>query len=105
MNIELSVGQQTTAALTVQEAVTTFNTCLQRLSDGVASGGQGFRGNAAAAFGEALTAWFEAAAELGPALQQYAAALATVDAEHSHNEVAQVDSYARLGDRLGGAGR
>jgi len=102
MNIELTIGRQSTAAQTVQDSVTTLNEYLRDLSDGVQASEAGFRGSAAAGFGEALGAWFEAAAKLGPALEQYAVALATVDKEHGLNEQQQLSSYGRLADRLGG---
>ncbi len=102
MNIELTIGRQATAALTVQESVTVLNTYLRELSDAIEVGATGFKGGAAAGFGEAVGAWFESARQLGPALEQYAEALATVDREHGHNEQDQAGAYARLADRLGG---
>jgi uncharacterized protein YukE len=102
MNIELTVGRQATAALTVQESVTTLNEYLKDLSESVQGSAAGFKGSAAAGFGEALGSWFEAASKLGPALEQYATALATVDQEHGHNEQGQLGNYGRLIDRLGG---
>lgn len=101
MNIELTIGRQTTAAQTVHDAITTLDGYLRDLSDSVAASAPGFAGATAAAFGEALTAWFEAAGQLGPVLQQYAAALAIVDAEHAANEVVQQGTYGRLTQRLG----
>jgi uncharacterized protein YukE len=103
MNIELNVGEQTTAAQTVQDAIPDLNRYLRDLSDSVAASAAGFQGQASTAFGEALSAWFEAAADLGPALETYAAALATVDREHGRNDAAQQDAYGRMVGRLGGA--
>lgn len=102
LNIELTIGQQSTAAMTVQESVPTLNRFLQDLSDAIEANASGFSGSAAAGFGDAIGAWFEAAARLGPALEQYATALSVVDQEHAANEGEQVDSYSRLTDRLGG---
>lgn len=102
MNIELTIGRQATAALTVQDSVTTLNEYLRDLSDAIEASATGFKGSAAAGLGEALGSWFEAASKLGPALEQYATALATVDQEHGRNEEAQLGSYGRLADRLGG---
>lgn len=103
MNIELKIGAQASAAQTVQDAVPDVNRYLRELSDTVAASSAGFRGQTSAAFGEALSAWFEAAAGLGPALERYAAALATVDAEHGRNDGTQLDAYARLIGRMGGS--
>lgn len=102
MNIELTIGRQATAAQTVQESVTTLNDYLRGLSASIEAASAGFKGSAAAGFGEAIGAWFDSAAKLGPALEQYATALATVDQEHGRNEQHQIETYGHLIDRLGG---
>ncbi|MDF9715870.1 WXG100 family type VII secretion target [Nocardioides sp. ChNu-153] len=102
MDIQLTVGEQSTAAQTVQTACTTFQEFLQSLSDSLETDLTGFQGNAAVAFGTAVSGWFESAATLVPALQSYAEALAGVDAEHAPNDVQVASTMASLTSRLGG---
>ncbi|MFC6287286.1 WXG100 family type VII secretion target [Nocardioides sp. GCM10027113] len=101
-SIGLELGELADAAATVRAAVEPLNRVLTELSDGVAVAATGFRGQAATGLGEALDAWFDAAATLGPILEGYSQALATTATEHATNEGRQVASYARLTSRLGG---
>lgn len=100
--IELVIGQQATAALTVADAVASNQQVLSALGDDLESLSTGFTGNAAVGMAEALGAWFEVAATLGPALERYAEALVVLDTEHGTNEQEQVTDYSRLIGRLGG---
>jgi uncharacterized protein YukE len=102
MSIGLEFGELNTAAQTVAEAIGPLGDMLTTLSESVAASATGFKGQAASGLGEALGTWFDVASTLGPALQQYAAALATTSAEHAVNEGDQLSSYTDLSGRLGG---
>lgn len=102
MSISLEFHQLERAAHTVAAGVPPLNDLLAELSGSVETAATGFRGQAATGLGEALGAWFEAAAELGPALEGYAQALMTVANEHLVNEHRQTESYSQLAQRLGG---
>jgi hypothetical protein len=100
--IELVIGQQATAALTVADAIPELQKVLTTLSDDVEAASSGFAGNASVGLAETLGAWFEVAMTLGPALEAYAQALVVVDTEHSTNEDTQSATYSKLISRLGG---
>ncbi|MCY7395808.1 MAG: hypothetical protein LH468_06550 [Nocardioides sp.] len=68
--IELVIGRQATAALTVADAISSFQEVLTTLGGDVEAGAAGFRGHAATGLAEALGAWFEVAVQLGPALEK-----------------------------------
>jgi uncharacterized protein YukE len=102
MSIGFEFGELNTAAQTVADAIGPLGDLLTTLSDSVAASSTGFKGQAATGLGEALGAWFDVASTLGPALQQYATALATTSAEHVVNEGDQISSYTDLAGRLGG---
>jgi len=102
MSIGLEFGELNQAAQTVADAIGPLGDLLMTLNDSVAAAATGFKGQAASGLGEAMGAWFDVASTLGPALQQYATALATTSAEHVVNEGDQVSSYADLSGRLGG---
>ncbi|MET0524865.1 MAG: WXG100 family type VII secretion target [Nocardioides sp.] len=102
MSIGLEFGELNQAAQTVADAIGPVGDMLTTLSDSVAASATGFKGQAASGLGEAIGAWFDVASTLGPALQQYATALATTSAEHVVNEGDQLSSYSDLAGRLGG---
>ena len=62
----------------------------------------GFKGGAAGGLADALEAWFTAAGDLLPTLQEYATKLVAVDEAEARTEAGQQESYSRLADRLGG---
>jgi len=100
---ELEIGAQARAAQTVQQALDPVQTTLRNLADALQSSGTGFAGNAAAGFADAATAWFEAAQDLLPTLQEYAANLVATDMTASTTDAEQQAAYAaRLASRLGG---
>ena len=102
MSIGLEFGELNSAAQTVADAIGPVGEMLTSLSDSLAASSTGFKGQAAAGLGEALGAWFDVAATLGPTLEQYATALATTSAEHVVNEGEQISSYTDLAGRSGG---
>ena len=84
--------------------------CATRTTDPSRAGleteaGRGFRGQAAAGFGEAINEWFDVAVTLGPILEGYAQSLMYVAQEHQTNDVAQAQRAGQLADRLGGGGQ
>ena len=92
------------AAQAVADGVEPVQTTLQTLgADIEAAAAAGFRGQAAAGFGEAISAWFDVAVTLGPILEGYSQALVGVAQEHATHDVHQADRYSRISDRLGGA--
>jgi uncharacterized protein YukE len=102
MSIGLEFGELNTAAQTVADSIGPLNEMLTALSDSIAASATGFKGQAASGLGEAIGAWFDTAATLGPTLQSYAQALAVTSAEHAVNDGEQVSSYTDLAGRLGG---
>ncbi|NHC12940.1 WXG100 family type VII secretion target [Motilibacter deserti] len=100
---QLELGAQARAAQTVQQALDPIQTTLSSLADALQSSGSGFAGGAAAGFAEAATAWFEAAQDLLPALQEYAGNLVATDVTAATTDAEQQAAYAaRLAGRLGG---
>ncbi|MDZ5661060.1 WXG100 family type VII secretion target [Nocardioides sp. S-58] len=67
--------------------------------------GKGFKGQAAAGFGEAVNEWFTIAVTLGPILEGYSQSLMYVAQEHATNDVEQATRAGQLADRLGGGPR
>ncbi len=100
---QLQIGAQAEAAQLVLGAVDPIQTTLQDLGNALQGASGGFRGGAAAGLAEALDAWFTAAGDLLPTLQEYAAKLVAVDVTEARTEEAQQERYARLASRLGGA--
>ena len=102
MSISLEYGEISAAAQTVADGVQPLQDVLTELSTAVETAATGFKGQAAAGMGEALTAWFEVASTLGPILEAYSGALMGVANEHIVNDGAQVERHQRLTSRLGG---
>jgi len=67
--------------------------------------GQGFKGQAAVGFGEAVNEWFDVAITLGPILEGYSQSLMYVAQEHATNDAEQAQRAGQLADRLGGGPR
>ena len=72
MSIGLEFGELNTAAQTVADSIGPLDEMLTALSDSIAASATGFKGQAASGLGEAIGAWFDIAATLGPTLQSYA---------------------------------
>ena len=70
---------------------TRWSRCRRRCSDLGATieteAGKGFKGQAAAGFGEAVNEWFDVAITLGPILEGYSQNLMYVAQEHATNDV------------------
>jgi uncharacterized protein YukE len=99
---ELEIGAQTRAARAVAEGIPGITTVVQDLGTALEGSMSGFRGASAAAFVEAVTAWFEAAQDLGPTLADYAEKLVATDTAAARTETAQDERYQHLAARLGG---
>lgn len=99
---QLQIGAQTEAARVVAGAIEPIQTILQDLATSLQGASAGFKGGSAAGLGEALEAWFTAAQDLLPTLNEYAVKLVAVDRTEGETELRQQQSYARLAGRLGG---
>ena len=106
MAVGLVYSEMQAAAQAVADAVAPLQTTLQELGATIETeAGKGFRGQAAAGFGEAINEWFTIAITLGPILDGYAQNLTYVAQEHATNDVAQAERSGQLADRLGGGPR
>lgn len=104
MTVGLVYAEMQAAAQAVADAVEPLQATLRDLgADIETAAGTGFKGQAAAGFGEAVNAWFEVAVSLGPVLEGYSQSLSYVAQEHATNDVEQAERAGRLMDRLGGA--
>jgi WXG100 family type VII secretion target len=104
--VGLVYAEMQAAAQSVAEAVEPLQETLRSLGATIESeAGSGFKGQAAAGFGEAINAWFDVAVTLGPILDGYAQNLMYVAQEHATNDVQQADRAGQLADRLGGGPR
>src|SRR4051794_4300548 len=99
---QLQIGRQSEAARLVADAVEPIQTTLKDLAASLQGASGGFRGGSAAGLAEALEAWFTAAGDLLPTLQEYAARLVAVDRTEALTETQQQQRYVRLAGRLGG---
>ncbi len=103
MTVGIVYSEIQAAAQAVAEGVEPLESTLRALgADVEALATAGFKGQAAAGFGEAISAWFDVALTLGPILEGYSQSLIGVAQEHATNDVQQADRYARMNDRLGG---
>ena len=102
VDTQLQIGAQADAARRVIAAIEPIQTTLQDLGTSLQDSADGFRGSAAAGLGEALEAWFTAAKDLMPTLNEYAEKLVAVDQAEATTEASQQARYAALASRLGG---
>lgn len=103
MAVGLVYSEMQAAAQAAADAVDPLNKTLSDLGATVETeAGAGFRGQAAAGFGEAVNEWFTVAITLGPILEGYAQSLMYVAQEHSTNDTEQAARAGQLADRLGG---
>jgi len=101
--VGLVYSEMQAAAQAVADAVEPLQTTLQELGATIETeAGKGFKGQAAAGFGEAINEWFDVAITLGPILDGYAQSLMYVAQEHATNDVTQAERAGNLADRLGG---
>ena len=99
---QLELGAQTEAARIVVGTLQPIQTALQDLGSSLQTSSEGFKGGAAAGLGEAVEAWFSAAGDLLPTLQDYARNLVAVDTTEARTDQAGQERFARLAGRLGG---
>ena len=103
MAVGLVYAEMQAAAQAVADAIEPLQTTLSDLGATIeAEAGAGFKGQAAAGFGEAINEWFDVAVTLGPILDGYAQSLMYVAQEHQTNDVVQAERAGQLADRLGG---
>jgi WXG100 family type VII secretion target len=102
VTVGLVYAEMQAAAQAVADAVEPLQTTLRDLGADVETAAAGFKGQAAAGFGEAIGAWFEVAITLGPILEGYSQNLMYVAQEHATNDHEQAVAAGRLTDRLGG---
>ena len=106
MAVGLVYAEMQAAAQAAADAVEPLQKTLRELGATIETeAGKGFKGQAAAGFGEAVNEWFNVAITLGPILEGYSQSLMYVAQEHATNDVAQADRAGQLGDRLGGGPR
>ena len=104
MAVGLVYAEMQAAAQAVADAIEPLQTTLSDLGSRIEAGA-GFKGQAAAGFGEAINEWFDVAVTLGPILDGYAQSLTYVAQEHQTNDVVQAERAGQLADRLGGGPR
>lgn len=93
---ELEIGAQSRAAAMVRDGMIPVQEILGDLNSALVAASEGFRGNAAAALGGAVQAWFDAAVTIGPALAAFADNLVATDAAAAATEAATENRFARL---------
>lgn len=103
MAVGLVYSEMQAAARAAADAVDPLQKTLSDLGATIATeAGTGFRGQAAAGFGEAINEWFTVAITLGPILEGYSQSLMYVAHEHATNDTEQAVRAGQLADRLGG---
>lgn len=103
MTVGLVYAEVQAAALAVSDAVEPLQTTLRGLGSDIETAASGFKGQAAAGFGEAVTAWFDVAVTIGPILDGYAQSLIGLAQDHATNDHQVAVNTRRLHERLGGA--
>lgn len=100
--VGLVYAEMQAAAQAVGDAIEPLQSTLNELSATIETqAGTGFRGQAAAGFGEAVNAWFEEAVTLGRILDGYAQSLVELTRDHAATDGARAESADRIADRLG----
>jgi len=103
MAVGLVYSEMQAAAQAAADAVEPLQQTLRDLAATIESeAGRGFKGQAAAGFGEAINEWFDVAVTLGPILEGYSQSLMYVAQEHATNDTEQAANAGALIDRLGG---
>jgi uncharacterized protein YukE len=104
--VGLVYSEMQAAAEAVAAALEPLQTTLKDLGATIETdAGAGFKGQAAAGFGEAVNEWFTVAMTLGPVLEGYSQSIMYVAQEHATNDVEQATRSGQLADRLGGGPR
>lgn len=103
MAVGLVYAEMQAAAQAATDAVEPLQQTMRDLGATIETeAGKGFRGQAAAGFGEAINEWFTIAVSMGPILESYAQNLMYLAQEHSTNDTEQAARATQLQDRLGG---
>ncbi len=103
MAVGLVYAELQAAAQAAADAVEPLQETLRNLAATIETeAGTGFKGQAAAGFGEAINEWFDVAITLGPILEGYSQSLMYVAQEHATNDTEQATRAGQLADRLGG---
>ena len=106
MAVGLVYSEMQAAAQAAADAVEPLQQTLRDLASTIETeSGRGFKGQAAAGFGEAINEWFTVAVTLGPILEGYSQTLMYVAQEHAANDTEQATRAGNLTDRLGGGPR
>ena len=106
MAVGLVYAEMHAAAQAVADAVDPLQQTLRDLGATIETeSGKGFKGQAAAGFGEAVNEWFDVAVSLSPILEAYSRNLMFLAQEHSTNDTEQAARASQLQDRLGGGPR
>ena len=106
MAVGLVYAEMQAAAQAAADAVGPLQETLRELGATIETqAGQGFKGQAAAGFGQAVNAWFDVAVTLGPILEGYSQSLMYLAQEHATNDVEQAERAGQLAERLGGGPR
>lgn len=106
MAVGLVYAEMQAAAQASADAVEPLQETLRNLATVIENeAGGGFKGQAAAGFGEAINAWFDVAITLGPILEGYSQSLMYVAQEHATSDTEQAARAGQLADRLGGGPR
>lgn len=104
MAVGLVYAEMQAAAQAAADAVQPLQQTLSDLGASIETeSGAGFKGQAAAGFGEAINEWFTVAITLGPILEGYSQSLMYLAQEHATNDTEQAVRAGQLADRLGGA--
>jgi len=102
MTVGLVYPEMQAAAFAVSDAVEPLQSTLSDLGSDIETAASGFKGQAAAGFGEAITAWFDVAVTIGPILDSYSQALIGLAQDHATNDHQVAVNTGRLQQRLGG---
>ncbi len=106
MAVGLVYAEMQAAAQAAADALEPLQQTLRDLGTVIETeAGKGFKGQAAAGFGEAVNEWFNVAMSLSPILDAYSSNLIFVAQEHSTNDTEQAVRASQLQDRLGGGPR
>lgn len=102
MSVGVVYSEMQAAANAVGAAMEPIDKVLTDLSTAIETHATGFSGQAAAGFGQAVSAWFEVAGTLGPILDGYAQSIFAVAQELQTTDAERTAATTALQDRLGG---
>ncbi len=106
MAVGLVYAEMQAAAQAVADAAEPLQQTLRDLGSTIETeAANGFKGQAAAGFGEAINGWFDVAITLGPILDAYSQNLMFLAQEHATNDTEQATRAGQLHERLGGGPR